>query len=112
MFLASSIPFERLEQRVYLFHGQRSAWKTQYAVPHDLGDPGNLGLLTKYTNQYITFHWLDEEPWLSINAYVAHDTADWKDLAPKYLLQIYRDFMHTKNTRFLSEIWPTVKVNI
>ena len=53
----------------------------------------------------------DEEPWLLINAYISHDTADWKDLGPKYLLQVYRDYVFTKNRRFLEDVWPTVKVN-
>ena len=54
--------------------------------------------------------WTDEEPWLLINAYIAHDTADWKDLGPKYLLQIYRDYMYTKDKDFLDDVWTTVKV--
>jgi len=87
---ASSITYEKLDPRVYLFHGHRAQWKTKHSVPHDLGDP-------------------DEEPWLSVNAYIAHDTADWKDLGPKYLLQIYRDYMYTNNKQFLIDVWPTVK---
>jgi hypothetical protein len=54
---------------------------------------------------------VDEEPWLSVNAYISHDTADWKDLGSKYLLQIYRDYIYTKNERFLHDVWPTVKVH-
>jgi len=56
--------------------------------------------------------YLDEEPWLLLNAYVSHDTADWKDLGLKYLLQVYRDYIYTQNQQFLNEIWPTVKVRI
>jgi len=56
--------------------------------------------------------YLDEEPWLSLNAYNSHDTADWKDLGSKYLLQIYRDYIYTKNKRFLNDVWLTVKVRI
>ena len=52
----------------------------------------------------------DEEPWSLINAYIAHDTADWKDLGSKYLLQIYRDYIYTQNKQFLVDVWPTVKV--
>ncbi|CAF1547381.1 unnamed protein product, partial [Adineta ricciae] len=87
---ARSIIYEKLESRVYLFHGQAGQWKTLHSVPHDLGDP-------------------DEEPWLLINAYIAHDTADWKDLGPKYLLQVYRDYMYTKDKDFLDDVWTTVK---
>jgi non-lysosomal glucosylceramidase len=53
----------------------------------------------------------DEEPWSLINAYIAHDTADWKDLGSKYLLQIYRDYIYTQNKQFLVDVWPTVKVS-
>ncbi|CAF3473761.1 unnamed protein product [Rotaria sp. Silwood1] len=88
---ATSIAFEKLESRVYLFHGQSGIWKTLNSVPHDLGDP-------------------DEEPWLFINAYIAHDTADWKDLGPKYVLQVYRDYIYTQNKQFLTDIWPTIKL--
>jgi non-lysosomal glucosylceramidase len=56
--------------------------------------------------------YLDEEPWLLINAYISHDTADWKDLGLKYLLQVYRDYIYTQNQQFLNEIWPTVTVRI
>lgn len=54
---------------------------------------------------------VDEEPWLLINAYIAHDTAEWKDLGPKYLLQIYRDYIYTQDADFLAEVWTTVKVS-
>ena len=54
---------------------------------------------------------VDEEPWLLINAYISHDTAEWKDLGLKYLLQVYRDYKYTKNKEFLAHVWPTVKVS-
>ncbi|CAF4494167.1 unnamed protein product [Rotaria socialis] len=87
---ASSIMYEKRECRTYLFHGRSAHWKTLHTVPHDLGDP-------------------DEEPWISINAYISHDTAHWKDLGLKYLLQIYRDFVYTQDKQFLDTVWPTVK---
>ena len=59
---------------------------------------------------YLTRLFLDEEPWLLINAYIAHDTADWKDLGSKYILQIYRDFIYTQKKQFLIDVWPTIKV--
>jgi non-lysosomal glucosylceramidase len=37
---ASSITYEKLESRIYLFHGRAAQWKTLHSVPHDLGDPG------------------------------------------------------------------------
>ncbi|CAF4727784.1 unnamed protein product [Rotaria sp. Silwood1] len=88
---ASSVAYEKRETRTYLFHGRAAHWKTLHTVPHDLGDP-------------------DEEPWLLINAYISHDTADWKDLGLKYLLQVYRDYVYTQNKQFLIDVWPTVKM--
>jgi hypothetical protein len=41
-FLATSITYENLEPRVYLFHGNFAHWKTLHSVPHDLGDPGKF----------------------------------------------------------------------
>lgn len=43
---------------------------------------------------------------------MSHDTADWKDLGLKYLLQVYRDYIYTQNKRFLIEVWPTIKVRL
>jgi hypothetical protein len=37
---ANTIAYEKLESRVYLFHGRAAHWKTLHSVPHDLGDPG------------------------------------------------------------------------
>jgi len=87
---ASAVAYEKVDTRVYLYHGRSAHRKTLHSVPHDLGDP-------------------DEEPWVLVNAYNSHDTADWKDLGPKYLLQIYRDYIYTQNKEFLSDVWHTVK---
>jgi non-lysosomal glucosylceramidase len=106
--LASSIIYEKRETRIYLYHGRRAHWKTLHSVPHDLGDPGILFYVLIF---FLNFY-LDEEPWLLINAYIAHDTADWKDLNLKYLLQIYRDYVYTQNKQFLIDVWPTVKVRL
>jgi len=38
--LATTIIYENIESRVYLFHGHAAHWKTLHSVPHDLGDPG------------------------------------------------------------------------
>jgi hypothetical protein len=45
LLLARSITFEKLESRIYLFHGESAQWKTLHSVPHDLGDPGKLFLI-------------------------------------------------------------------
>ncbi|XP_072815821.1 non-lysosomal glucosylceramidase isoform X2 [Vicugna pacos] len=59
---------EDLTQRRYLMSGIMAPVKRRNVIPHDIGDP-------------------DDEPWLRVNAYVVHDTADWKDLNLKFVLQ-------------------------
>ena len=53
----------------------------------------------------------DDEPWLSVNAYFVHDTADWRDLNPKFVLQVYRDYHLTQDKQFLAMLWPVLKVS-
>ena len=45
-----------------------------------------------------------------MNAYFVHDTADWRDLNPKFVLQVYRDYYLTKDEQFLKTVWPMLKV--
>ncbi|XP_056662052.1 non-lysosomal glucosylceramidase [Monodelphis domestica] len=78
---------EDLTRRKYLMSGVMAPVKKKNVIPHDVGDP-------------------DDEPWLRINAYLIHDTADWKDLNLKFVLQIYRDFYLTGNESFLRDMWP------
>lgn len=52
----------------------------------------------------------DDEPWLRVNAYVVHDTADWKDLNLKFVLQVYRDYHLTGDQDFLRDMWPVCLV--
>lgn len=35
-----------------------------------------------------------EAPWALTNAYNFQDVSRWKDLGPKFVLQIYRDYHH------------------
>lgn len=51
----------------------------QGVVPHDLGSPS-------------------EAPWARTNAYNFQDVSRWKDLGPKFVLQIYRDYHHIHST--------------
>ncbi|KAK1609620.1 hypothetical protein QYE76_033293 [Lolium multiflorum] len=57
------------------------------AVPHDFG----LG-----------------DPWFELNAYMLHDPAQWKDLNPKFVLQVYRNVAATGNVAFAAAAWPAV----
>ena len=40
--IASTIRYEKMDQRPYLFDGRSAPWKTLNALPHDLGDPGKF----------------------------------------------------------------------
>lgn len=75
-------------ERVQLLHdGKWSARKVLGAVPHDLG----------------LF-----DPWFKVNAYVLHNTDRWKDLNPKFVLQVYRDTVLTGDKSFARAVWPAV----
>lgn len=78
---------EDLTRRRYLMSGVMAPVKRKNVIPHDIGDP-------------------DDEPWLRVNAYLIHDTADWKDLNLKFVLQVYRDYYLTGDQGFLKDMWP------
>lgn len=52
----------------------------------------------------------EDEPWQRVNAYLIHDTADWKDLNLKFVLQVYRDFHLTQDSQYLQDMWPICQV--
>ncbi|XP_068611885.1 non-lysosomal glucosylceramidase [Brachionichthys hirsutus] len=85
--IAGSVVAQDLTERLHLKNGRCSPVKTKNVVPHDIGDP-------------------DDEPWVRMNAYLIHDTADWKDLNLKFVLQVYRDFHLTQDRRYLRDLWP------
>ncbi len=60
------------------------------AVIHDLGSP------------------FDINP----DAYSWHNVKEWKDLAPKYILMVYRHYQRTKNVEVVKYCWPAVKESI
>ncbi|KAM0977475.1 hypothetical protein ACFX13_020580 [Malus domestica] len=59
------------------------------AVPHDIG-----------------LH----DPWFEVNAYNLYNTDRWKDLNPKFVLQVYRDVVATGDKKFAEAVWPAVYV--
>ncbi len=73
-----------------LFNGKPGRRKIRGMVPHDLG-------------------WSDEDFWKKVNGYFVHDVNEWKDLNPKFVLQIFRDFIATNDKRFLLDCWSAVK---
>lgn len=53
----------------------------------------------------------EDEPWSKINSYTIHPTADWKDLNPKFVLQVMRDYHITKDRQYLADMFPVVLVS-
>ncbi|KAF2368613.1 Glycosyl-hydrolase family 116 catalytic region [Trinorchestia longiramus] len=76
----------------FLFSGVKGVLKTANTLPHDIGNP-------------------EDEPFLKINAYIAHDVNDWKDLNLKFVLQVYRDYkLFGNDMKYLSDMWATCEV--
>ncbi|KAL3538486.1 hypothetical protein ACH5RR_001852 [Cinchona calisaya] len=74
-----------------LHDGQLVPRKVLGAVPHDIG-------MT--------------DPWFEVNFYNLHNTDRWKDLNPKFVLQVYRDVVLTGDKKFAQAVWPSVYVAI
>lgn len=74
-----------------MMNGRSCQRKVAGCIPHDVGDPA-------------------EEPWEKVNAYTIHDTAHWKDLNLKFVLQVYRDYKATKDIQYLKDMWPVAKI--
>ncbi|TNN72037.1 Non-lysosomal glucosylceramidase [Liparis tanakae] len=91
--IAGSVVQQDPTERLHLMSGRCSPVKAQNVVPHDIGDP-------------------DDEPWQRVNAYLIHDTADWKDLNLKFVLQVYRDFHLTQDRQYLQDMWPVCQVHL
>lgn len=88
---AESIALADDEIRPMSGSGGKAPRKVAGAVPHDLGGP-------------------TEDLWRKLNVYYLSDSSQWKDLNPKFALQVYRDYALTKNDAFLREVWPAVKM--
>jgi non-lysosomal glucosylceramidase len=94
---AATVPEEIADKQLWIwktFQTGRNAFrlrKAKGAVPHDLGVPA-------------------EDPFFQPNQFSWQDTNDWKDLNPKLVLMIYRDYVFTgrKDVAFLRETWPAV----
>lgn len=55
------------------------------------------------------FFFLGEVPWEKVNAYHLHDTARWKDLNTKFVLQVYRDYVESGDEAFIRKMYPVVR---
>ncbi|KAL2339333.1 hypothetical protein Fmac_013779 [Flemingia macrophylla] len=74
-----------------LHDGQWAPRKVLGAVPHDIGI---------------------NDPWFEVNGYNLYNTDRWKDLNPKFVLQIYRDVVATGDKKFAQAVWPAVYIAI
>ncbi|KAG2726577.1 hypothetical protein I3760_01G119000 [Carya illinoinensis] len=85
---AKSVLSEDGRKVKFLAEGNWGIRKVRGAIPHDLGT---------------------HDPWNEMNAYNIHDTSKWKDLNPKFVLQVYRDFAATGDMSFGVDVWPAVR---
>jgi non-lysosomal glucosylceramidase len=85
-----SLDVEHPEIYKMLLSGHIAPRKVRGSIPHDLGSP-------------------TADPWAKVNAYIMQDVSRWKDLNPKFVLQIYRDYLLTRDRAFLAEAWPAVR---
>ncbi|HEV1993106.1 MAG TPA: GH116 family glycosyl-hydrolase, partial [Candidatus Acidoferrum sp.] len=79
---ADTVPHEYNEKMIWIWKSLQTGSatfkirKAKGAVPHDLGVP-------------------EEDPFMQINQFSWQDTNGWKDLNPKFVLMVYRDFVLT-----------------
>jgi non-lysosomal glucosylceramidase len=98
---AATVPQEANEKMEWIWKTLQTSQltfrirKAKGAVPHDLGVP-------------------QEDPFKQINQFSWQDTNGWKDLNPKFVLMIYRDFALTghKDKAFLRDTWPAVQQSL
>jgi len=98
---AATVPQEAPEKMEWIWKTVHSGQlsfrirKAKGAVPHDLGVP-------------------DEDPFKQVNQFSWQDTNGWKDLNPKFVLMVYRDFVFTgrNDKEFLRSTWPAVQESL
>ncbi len=88
--IAKATLLEYPDMVTMLFNGKPGRRKLFGMVPHDAG-------------------WPEEDFWKMVNGYYFHDVNEWKDLNPKFVLQVYRDYVITKDKRFLKDVWLSVE---
>ncbi|CAO2829899.1 unnamed protein product [Amaranthus hypochondriacus] len=86
---AAAVLMHDPSKRKLLMDGKWASRKFLGAVPHDIGL---------------------SDPWFEVNAYSLHNTDRWKDLNPKFVLQVYRDVVATGDKKFAQAVWPSVYV--
>lgn len=81
------------ERVTTIWEGREASRKVRHAAPHDLGAP------------------LDQ-PFCRSNAYTLQDTAIWKDLNPKLVLQLVRDARLLGDRGMVTAAWPACRAAI
>ena len=84
---AKSVALKDDTLRTMMGEGKIQKRKVAGAVPHDLGSP-------------------TEDPFYRTNIYNFQDVSRWKDLGPKFILQVYRDYKYTNSPWFLVDMFP------
>ncbi|XP_075520658.1 uncharacterized protein LOC142553967 isoform X2 [Primulina tabacum] len=87
--IAAAVMMHDPSKMSLLLDGTSVERKVLGAVPHDIGM---------------------NDPWFELNFYNLHNTDRWKDLNPKFVLQVYRDVVATGNKDFAQAVWPSVYV--
>ncbi len=89
--LLAAIPVDDPEIVTIEASGLSAPRKVGGAVPHDIGGP-------------------DDDPFYRPNRYRFQDVNDWKDLGPKFVLQVWRDAVAagTDGDALICAAWPTV----
>ena len=90
--LLDAIPIDDPEPVMIRASGLWAPRKLAGAVPHDLGGP-------------------DDDPFARPNLYDFQDVDDWKDLGPKFVLQVWRDALAlgVDGPALIRDAWPTVE---
>ncbi|VEL21092.1 unnamed protein product [Protopolystoma xenopodis] len=82
---------EDSERTYFVFSGCNLSRSSRICMVHDSGDP-------------------EDEPWRRSNAYIMFPTDNWKDLNPKFVLQVWRDYKLTHDIEYLLYMMPIVIV--
>lgn len=88
---AAAVMMHDPERMKIMSDGKWVQRKVLGAVPHDIGL---------------------NDPWFEVNAYNLYNSARWKDLNSKFVLQVYRDMVATGDKDFAQAVWPSVYVAI
>uniref|UniRef100_A0A1I8H9T9 DUF608 domain-containing protein n=1 Tax=Macrostomum lignano TaxID=282301 RepID=A0A1I8H9T9_9PLAT len=76
----------------WLVTNVRTGRNQRMCLPHDLGDP-------------------EDETFIRVNSYIMMCSDDWRDLNPKFVLSVYRDWklLPEHNTEYLADMMPIVE---